>query len=145
MAEKVIPDTWKKTASISAGIGLIFLGISIEKIDAVNEIYNKLVDYGAHGWAVLGLIFFALRNQWLAIGATTRVENLKEAQRNLNETNDALKNSLASWKNFVTANVNINNTSSTQNAWIVLYWAARNQKVLQEIADTYKEEIKKGQ
>ena len=145
MAEKVIPDTWKKTASISAGIGLIFLGISIEKIDAVNEIYNNLMSYGTHGWAVLGLIFYALHNQWLAVGATTRVESLKDAQRNLNETNDALKNSLASWKNFVTANVRIGNSTSTQNAWVVLYWAAQNQKALQEIADTYKEEIKKGQ
>ena len=136
---------WVKPVSIASIVAITIITLTSDKIAILAEIYNFALKYDAHGWAILSLIFFALMNQYLAIGMPDRAKNLKEAQRNLNETNDALKNSLASWKNFVTANVRIGNSTSTQNAWVVLYWAAQNQKALQEIADTYKEEIKKGQ
>ena len=137
-------DSWVKPVSISAIVAASILSLSDERLSTVKTIYNNLVDYHIHGWAILGLLLFALYNQWLAIGATTRIENLKAAEDKLVETNNAVIKSIAGWEKLVTTSIKIGNSNSTQNAWTVLFWLAKDQKTLQEIADNYKEEIMKG-
>ena len=137
-------DSWAKPVSISAIVAASILSLSDERLSTVKTIYNNLVDYHIHGWAILGLLLFALYNQWLAIGATTRIENLKAAEDKLVETNNAVIKSIAGWEKLVTTSIKIGNSNSTQNAWTVLFWLAKDQKTLQEIADNYKEEIMKG-
>ena len=137
--------TWVKPVSISAIVAASILSLSDERLATVKEIYNNLVDYHIHGWAILGLITFFLYNQWLAIGATTRIERLENAEKILSETNQRLIKEMNNWTTFVDVPVKLRNNQATkEDALAVLLWTAKNQGALQEVADKYKAEIKKG-
>ena len=53
-------DSWVKPVSISAIVAASILSLSDERLSTVKTIYNNLVDYHIHGWAILGLLLFAL-------------------------------------------------------------------------------------
>ena len=135
---------WIKPVSVASVIAISVATLSFEKVAVLEKLFDDLAKSGAHGWAVLSLIFFALYIQWLATGATTRVERLKSAQENLNETNKKLNEMIYQWQNMVTHNIRLNGSSNPQNAFKVLKWTAKNQKMLQDIANKHEEEIMKG-
>ncbi|MCG7944989.1 MAG: hypothetical protein N0C84_01435 [Candidatus Thiodiazotropha taylori] len=95
MEEK--PMSWVKTAGISATAVAFVITLSNEKLDAVSTMYENLVSYGIHGWAILGLIAFALYNQYMAIGVDDKIKGLVQAKENYKKAEQSLletKNSL---------------------------------------------------
>ena len=119
--------------------------LSLEKVTIAETLYNKIViEGGLHGWAILLLVLFALYNQWLATGASNRTASLNEAERKLLETNKKLNEMIYQWQNIATCNIRLTNSTNTQNAFKVLYWVAKQQKVLQDIASEHEKEIMKG-
>ena len=137
--------TWVKPISISAIVAASILSLSDERLATVKTLYNNLVDYHIHGWALIALIGFFLYNQWLAIGATTRVERLDKAEKKLSETNQRLITKMNEWTTLIEAKVKLRNAQATkEDALTVMLWLAKDQAALQEVADKYKAEIKKG-
>ena len=137
-------DNWVKPVSVASVIAISLATLSFEKVAILEKLYDDLATSGAHGWAILGLLFFALYIQWLATGATTRVERLKAAEESLAATNKKLNEMIYQWQNMTTHNIRLNNSSNPANAFKALQWLAKNPKVLQSITDQHSNEITKG-
>ena len=136
---------WIKPVSVASVIAISVATLSFEKVAVLEKLFDDLAKSGAHGWAVLWLMFFALYIQWRAIGMPERTKSLIEAEQKLSKTNQLLIEQMNKWKTFVTASVRLQGSqANNENALAVLLWLAKDQGKLQEIADKYKEEIKKG-
>ena len=143
--DEIMSDlSWVKPVSIASAVIIFATTLSADKIAAYEIIYNNLTKYGYHGWAILGLIGFALFNQWLAIGMPERAKNLKDAHEKLSETNKKLNEMILQWQNITTHNIRLNNSTNPQNAFKALHWLAKNPKVLQGVVDQYTKDITKG-
>ena len=136
--------SWVKPVSIASLVAISIVTLTSDKIAIVGKAYNFALEYDAHGWAILSLIFFALLNQYLAIGMPERTQRLKDAEKILGETNKKLVDLLQSWQNLSNNAIRLNGSTSNQNAFKVLHWLVRNPRALQDIADKNNKEIMKG-
>ena len=136
--------SWVKPVSVASIVAISVVTLSFEKIAIFEKLYNDLIQYSYHGWAILGLIFFALYTQYLAVGMPERAKHLKEAEQSLNETNKKLNEMIYQWQNISTHNIRLKNSTNPQNGFKALNWIAKNPKVLQRIVDENQEQILKG-